>query len=165
MEDVFEPSYSPKKIEFWLSHWEELDTLVSSPKASAHIAEHLNREWFLLQGGWKVCLCKELHDRDMVDPACARTPSGGGGFLAGATTALCILADLRAAADVLPAHWMATRQIWRQQMLTVKAIQQRVDRWRHNRGHIEREPGFARDIAVQRMAKVLGWKSERQIAA
>jgi hypothetical protein len=64
--DPFEPVYPPKKIEFWLAHFEELVALVQDGKSSAHIAEHLNREWFLLQSRLRYCICKELHDADTL---------------------------------------------------------------------------------------------------
>lgn len=164
MEDVFEPVYTPRKVEFWLDHWEELDVLMHSPKSSAHIAEHLAREWFLLEVRNKACLCKELHDVDSKasDPACSHTPSGGGSFQSKASTALCIVADLRQAADELPAVWTATRQIWQQQMLSRLEILKRVQKaagMKH-----EREPVFARSVAIRRIAAKLGY-STKSIAA
>jgi hypothetical protein len=162
LEDVFEPVYSPRKVEFWLDHWEELDTLVESPKSAAHIAEHLNREWVMLQVRMKTCLCKELHASDAaaVDPGCRHEPTGGG-FRTGTTTALCIVADLRHAADKLPPNWHATHKIWQSQMLPRTMIDQRS---RVAEGR-EREPVFARYIAVKRMAGWLGWRVDSVIAA
>lgn len=160
--DVFDPIYSPRRIEFWLDHGEELETLAYSPKSSAHIAEHLNREWTLLQVRLKTCLCRELHDADSaaVDPSCSHSPTSGAGFRAGPETALCILADLRRAADTLPPGWLATRKIWSQLMVT--DINARLAHWR-KRVHagsagVEREPAYARGVAIYRMAEVLGWQ-------
>lgn len=152
--DAFEPNYSPRKIEFWLAHFEELVTLVIDRKSSAHIAEHLNREWFLLQSRMRYCLCGELHDADTraVDPACAHMPSGGG-HRNGPETALCIYADLRRAADTLPSSWLATHKIWSEQMLSSREVDRRV----RSRPDREREPIFARSVAVRRMARELGW--------
>lgn len=153
-EDAFEPSYSPKKIEFFLAHWEELNSMVFDGKSSAHIAEHLNREWFLLQSRMRYCLCGELHDADTraVDPACAHMPMGGS-HRNGPETALCIYADLRRAADALPPTWLVTHKIWSEQLLSPKEVEQRLSRCAER----EREPIFARSVAVRRMARELGW--------
>jgi hypothetical protein len=158
--DVFEPIYSPRRVEFWLAHWEELDTLVHSPKSAAHIAEHLNREWWLIQSRYASCICKELHDADTlaVDPACAHMP--GGGAARSMHTALCIFSDLRLAADELPPGWLATRQIWNQQMLPDRLVDSRLQVWRAQRNGIEREPVFARNVAIRRMAAKLGWSRD-----
>lgn len=165
MEDVFEPVYTPRKIEFWLDHWEELDAIAHTPKSAAHIAEHLAREWFMLQGRMKACLCKELHDVDVmaVDPACSHEPSGGGAYRSTASSALCIVADLRSAADLLPPEWLATRTIWHQQGLGIPEIGRKVRAWRNNHVGFEREPVFARSIAVRRMARQLGWSLSSNI--
>lgn len=154
-EDAFEPSYSPKKIDFWLAHFEELVTMVFDGKSSAHIAEHLQREWILLQSRMRSCLCGELHDADTraVDPACAHMPQGGS-YRHGPETALCIYADLRRAADLLPATWIVTHKIWTEQMLPGKEIQLRASRSLAR----EREPIFARGVALRRMARELGWQ-------
>jgi hypothetical protein len=158
--DPFEPVYSPKKIEFWLAHFEELVTLVQSGKSSAHIAEHLNREWFLLQARLRYCLCKEEHDADTlaVDPACTHSPSGGT-FRQGPETALCILADLRRAADRLPPNWVATQRIWAEQFFDERLIARRR-LVAHRVGAYEREPVFARTVAIRRMARELGWGAQ-----
>lgn len=161
-EDPFEPVYSPKKIEFWLAHFEELITMVQSGKSSAHIAEHLNREWFLLQARLRYCLCQEVHNAEMraVDPACLHEPSGGT-YRQGPETALCILADLRKAADALPPSWITTQKIWHEQMVPARQIALRREQWRAKvkagAEYEEREPAFARTIAVRRMARDLGW--------
>lgn len=162
-EDVFEPTYSPAKIEFWQEHFEELDTLVHSPKSSAHIAEHLAREWFLLQARQRACLCKELHAHDSraVDPACAHEPSGGGGFRAGQLTAVCIVADLRRAADQLPPHWAATHRIWSEQGISTMVIEQRSRRGSGNNF----EPAYSRSAAVRMMARALGWTPRAESVA
>lgn len=163
--DAFEPVYPPQKIEFWLAHFEELYTLVHSPKSSAHIAEHLNREWILLQVRLRTCLCKEEHEREMysVDPACTHEPSGGGAYRAGPETAECVMADLRIAASKLPPGWLATRRIWAEQLLGAKEIAQRVNEWRQT-GYHEREPAFSRSIAIRRMAAFLGWGQQERAA-
>jgi len=153
-DDPFEPVYSPKKIYFWLAHWEELYTLVHTPKSSAHIAEHLNREWELLLPRLRYCLCHELHavDSRAVDPACSHEPSGGGSYKTGPETALCIYADLIKASEQLPPAWSATQQIWLEQMVPVMVIKSRA-----KRAERQREPAFARTLAVERMARYLGW--------
>lgn len=157
VDDVFEPVYSPRKVEFWLHHWEELDTLVHSPKSSAHIAEHLNREWILLQVRLRTCLCQEAHavDSRAVDPACAHMPSGGGSFNAGSETVRCVMADLRRAADTLPPTWLSTRQIWVEQGLDARLIAQRVQRSRY--APRVAEPAYSRWVAIRHMAMKLGW--------
>jgi len=157
VDDVFEPTYPPGKIDFWLDHFEELDTLVLSPKSSAHIAEHLAREWILLQVRLTSCLCKEQHAHDSaaVDPACSHAPSGGGAYRAGPETALCIVADLRRAASELPPHWLATRRIW--ETLSLPA-----GRARHTALN---EPPFSRSACVQMMARSLGWRAKGESAA
>lgn len=154
-QDVFEPVYSPKRIEFWLAHYDELLELVFSGKTSAHIAEHLNREWFLLQSRLRHCLCKELHAVDSlaVDPGCTHSPSGGS-YRQGPETALCIMADLSRAAESLPATWLATQKIWDEQRLD----RQRRDALRARTRILEREPIWARSVAIRRMALELGWR-------
>lgn len=170
-EDPFEPTYSPRLIEFWLEHFEELETLASSPKSSAHIAEHLNHEWMMLQARLRVCLCKEAHASDSmaVDPACTHMPGGGGAYAKGPITALLVLADLRYAAEQLPPGWLSTRTIWHQQLVEDARIIDRVYDWRKrvHRGEagVEREPAFARSVAVRRMAQALGWRNSALQAA
>jgi hypothetical protein len=156
-QDIFEPTYSPKRVEFWLAHFEELVALVQDGKSSAHIAEHLNREWFLLQSRLRYCICKELHDADTlaVDPACTHSPSGGS-YRMGPETAVCILADLRKAASSLPPSWLVTHKIWQEQMMSAREIT--VKRLEGRRVASEREPIFARTVAVRRMARELGYQ-------
>lgn len=162
-EDIFEPTYSPKRIEFWLAHWEELDALVKTPKSSAHIAEHLNREWMLLQPRLRFCLCVEQHATDSmsVNPACTHEPRGGGAYDSGPQAVLCVYADLMRAAEQLPVGWLATRKIWAQQMIHPEAVARRVQEWRRDvklgLARDEREPIFARTEAIRRMARMLGW--------
>lgn len=169
IEDAFEPTYSPRKIEFWLRHWEELAGLVYSPKTSAHIAAHLADEWMHLQVRLLSCLCHEQHLADSlaVDPACQHQPSGGGGYRKSSETALCIYSDLMAASATLPAHWSATQRIWKEQGLTQRAIAGRCANaaggWPNRTTYREPEPTFARHAAVERMAQVLGWS--RRVAA
>lgn len=159
-DDAFEPVYTPKRIEFFLAHWEELLSMVFDGKSSAHIAEHLNREWMLLQSRMRYCLCGELHDADTraVDPACSHSPSVGS-HRHGPETALCIYADLRRAADSLPASWLVSHRIWTEQCMPSKEIQRRAQTDRDR----EREPIFARSVAIRRMARELGW--QRQLTA
>lgn len=153
---MFEPVYPPRKVEFWLEHWEELETLAYSPKASAHIAEHLNREWFLLQVRMKVCMCAEMAD----DPYCQVSP-GGGDYRAGAETIRCVVADLAQAADKLPSNWFATHKIWQQMAMPMREIERRSRQYETR----EREPLFARHIALRRMARALGWIPATEQAA
>jgi hypothetical protein len=161
--DAFEPSYSPKKVEFWLAHWEELDALVKTPKSSAHIAEHLNREWIMLAVRMRFCICQEQHTVDSmsVNPACTHEPSGGGAYDSGPQAVLCVYADLMRAAEELPPGWLATRRIWHDQMIHPMAIGRRVAEWRRDvklgKARVEPEPVFPRAIAINRMAKWLGW--------
>lgn len=152
-DDAFEPTYSPRKIEFWLAHWEELASLVNTPKSSAHIAAHLAEEWMHLQVRLRYCLCQEQHAADTlaVDPACTHERSGGR-YQGGPETALCIHADLTAASGRLPARWLATRQIWAQQLTPQPVVMRRLQSAKH-----EPEPLFARYVAVERMARYLGW--------
>jgi hypothetical protein len=170
IDDPFEPVYSPQRVEFWLEHFEELETLALSPKSSAHIAEHLSHEWMLLQMRLKVCLCKEQHDTDSltVDPACLHMPGGGGAFAKGPITALLVLADLKHAAEHLPPGWLATRQIWKQQLVDGLTAEHRIATWRKRvragDDYVEREPAFARSIAVRRMARYLGWQARARAA-
>ena len=156
--DAFEPSYSPRKIEFWLAHWEELQTLVDTPRSAAHIAEHLNREWMMLQARNRYCLCHELHAIDSlaVDPACTHSPSGGGGYRRSSEAVLCIYADLHKASGELPAPWSATQRIWFDQRVPRSLVSQRVASWRKSKP-TPPEPIFARTFAVMRMAESLGW--------
>jgi hypothetical protein len=169
--DAFDTAYSPRRVEFWLAHFEELETLVRSPKSSAHVAEHLNREWVMLQVRLRFCLCQEAHavDSRAVDPACQHEPTGGGAYRAGPETALCVLSDLRHAAEHLPPGWLATRKIWWEELIPQKTIIQRVTDWRHQVRHgqayVEREPAFARTIAVNRMANQLGWSKHELLSA
>lgn len=153
-DDVFEPNYSPSRIEFWLHHWEELDALAYSPRSSAHIAEHLNREWMLLQVRRRACLCAELHgvDQQAVDPACTHEPTGRAGFRAGPETALCIVANLRRAAARLPQNWLSVRTIMDQQGQPLPAARPRS---------VSREPQHSRWVAVKMMAVMLGWTQEQ----
>lgn len=162
MPDPFEPIYSPRKIEFWLAHWEELYSLVTTPKSSAHNAEHLNREWMLLQPRLRFCLCLEAHaiDSMAVDPGCTHEPTGGS-FRVGGETVLCVYADLKRAASMLPPGWLSTHRIWREQMVSDAEINLRVFTWRQavraGSAVVEREPVFSRPVAVNRMATSLGW--------
>lgn len=164
--DVFEPDYSPKKVEFWLEHFVELATMAESKGSSAHIAEHLAREYFMLQGRRAVCLCHELHavDSMAVDPACTHSPSGGGSFRAGPETALCITSDLRHAGAQQPANWMATLKVWQQQLVPDWEIARRRAEWRRKAkaGEIatEPEPIYARGVVIRRMARLLGWQDQ-----
>ena len=161
-DDVFEPIYSPRRIEFWLAHWEELYALVTTPKSSAHNAEHLNREWMMLQPRLRFCLCAEAHAFDSMasDPACTHEPTGGS-FRVGGETVLCVYSDLMKASDTLPPGWLATRKIWREQLISDRQIEQRVMKWRyavrHGDAENEREPVFSRPVAVNRMASSLWW--------
>jgi|SRR6185436_3395749 len=163
-DDAFEPGYSPRIIEFWLEHFEELATLTTSSKgASAHIAEHLAREWILLQVRLKTCLCHEMHAIDSlaVDPGCTHSPSGGGAFKAGPETAVCISADLTRAGATLPGNWLATHKVWRQMLLSEEQIKQRRGIWRksvlNGQTTLEPEPIYSRGVVIRRMAKTLGW--------
>ena len=163
-DDAFEPTYSPRKVEFWLAHWGELDTLVHTPKSSAHIAEHLSVEWMHLQVRLRFCLCHEAHATDSlaVDPSCQHSPSGGH-YRGGPETALCIFADLHHASSKLPPVWLATRKIWQEQLVPRALVDERVLRWRLSGAVREREPAFARSIAVDRMARFLGWQPTGQV--
>lgn len=164
--DLFEPVYSPHRVRFWLRHWDELETLADAPRTSAHLAEHLQREWFLLREDPKIdCLCAELHDADQraVDPACAHAPAGGGSFKAGAHTASQIRADLELAANALPLVWRVTPIIF--------SLQGRLGQWEFrfavSRGMAGQRPTPAMlsslDAsttfydAARRMARSLGW--------
>ena len=160
--DPFEPIYPPRKIEFWLAHWEELYALVLTPKSSAHNAEHLNREWMLLQPRLKYCLCQEAHAADSMasDPGCTHEPTGGS-YRVGGETVACVYADLMDASGKLPPGWLATRKIWREQLLGDQEINHRVLTWRiavkYHGMAVEPEPWFARSEAINRMARSLGW--------
>ena len=169
-DDAFSIGYSPRHIEFWLEHFEELATLTTSSKgASAHIAEHLAREWVLLQVRLKTCLCHEMHaiDSQAVDPGCTHSPSGGGAFKAGPETAVCISADLNLAAEILPGNWLATHTVWRQMLVSEEQIKRRRGIWRKSvlagQAILEAEPDYSRGVVIRRMAHTLGWSEKNDV--
>jgi hypothetical protein len=117
----------------------------------------------------KTCLCHELHaiDSMAVDPACTHNPAGGGGFKAGPETALCISADIKRSAEMLPANWLASHKVWRQMLLSEDEIRSRRASWRRSvvAGAIpnEPEPIYSRGVAIRRMAKALGWRESENV--
>src|SRR5437899_1298167 len=98
---LFETTYSPRKIAFLLTHFEELTALVETPSSSLHVSGHMDREWRALQDRPGVCLCQA----DFGTPACAEVPRNGRHFKAANIAALAIHADLLTAANALPAGW------------------------------------------------------------
>jgi hypothetical protein len=75
--DLLAPTYSPRRIRFFLRHLAALEALAQSPSTSAGEAERLGREWELLQdrrGPARAdCLCHEA----IAWPDVPASPGGG----------------------------------------------------------------------------------------
>jgi hypothetical protein len=59
-DDLFtERGLSPRRVAFWLHHWQELRTLAETPGSSRDLREYVRREWVRLQERHPsiVCLC------------------------------------------------------------------------------------------------------------
>lgn len=164
MAAVFEARYSPALIRFYLAHWEELQSLAEGTGGA--LGEYLRREWEIIQSRRsdlyrplaqrrKSCVCDEQH-------TWSDSPRGGGGSGDAGGRTRRLLADLELAAEQAPAHWEATRRVFRQQ--------QRDGQWEFRRDVARRTtPGRPRDrwpephgsdaLVVSLMARSLGWRA------
>lgn len=104
---LWQPTYSPRRVRFYLAHWAEVEAIAQSPASAANLRAYLQREWELLHGArGRTCLCPMEH-------APHAETLGRSGFGDGAHGAAHVLADLARAADALPVDWAVTRLIAR----------------------------------------------------
>jgi len=170
---LFEDTYSPSLVRFWLvpDHYLALIVLAEGSSVSDE-AEYLAYEWQLIREGYHRdrqkppgCLCVELH-RLSAERKASAYPTvlhGGGGSGDARGRSARIKADLEQATDTLPIRWQETRRLY--------AVQQRSpDYFRRvgllNMGQTPRpqdaipEPEGSRWSACRWIARELGWRPE-----
>lgn len=115
-EKLFEATYSPSLVRFYLAHAEELLALASG--SGGGLGEQMAHEWAQLVGGLTAeeracrecrpcCICHHLHARGYP----AVLPSRGGAGDAGGR-ARRVVADLELAAEGLCPLWESTRRVF-----------------------------------------------------
>jgi len=204
--ELFEDTYSPSLVRFWLAHWDDLETLAGTegdttrvrdarghlhpigrgwvsldgvewaggPSRNADLADHLQREYALIQYYWfdrvtphrltpderrKYCLCGRTEEWTQGERA-----SGGVGEPGGRARRL--VADLEDAADqALPVRWAVTELVYRQQNRYALSYRTRLYRYRQNLEvrPVDGMPERGYGVALALMARHLGWKSERSL--
>lgn len=160
---LFQASYSPKLIRFWLLHWPVLSSLAErAPGARELEAKHL-REWQLLADRPHFsCLCQQMN----TDPPPAPTYRGSNGYAPAGHTASQIRADLEGAANALPVWWRATAMIfvYQERLIEWRA---RLARWTAAEGSsMQSDPEPEKGslfIVVERMARSLGWRPDTRL--
>jgi hypothetical protein len=168
--DVFDGSYSPRRLRFYLAHYESLRAIAESPESARAEMDGLRREWTLVTY-WAertaradVCYCADTND-GVSSPA--ERLGGPAAFGPPAHAAAVILADLQRATDALPIHWAATRALYE--------LQGRADVWgarlaAHRQLGMRRpqdrliEPFDSRRATIGLMARGLGWRPRREVA-
>jgi hypothetical protein len=166
-DDLFtERGLSPRRVAFWLHHWQELRTLAETPGSSRDLREYVRREWIRLQERHPsiVCLCGPTDSEPQRPSAYA----GGGTYGPSSTFATDLHATLLEAADALPFPWRVTRVVFAlQQRPGEYDYIKRFDLWRHDarRDHARDalpEPQgtdeYALRVAIERMAAHSGWR-------
>ena len=160
-----ERGLSPRRVRFWLAHFQELDTLADGGPGTRNLREYLAREWVLLQERPGICLCGPT-DQQTARPA---GYSAGGGYGPSSLHFSGLRAQLVQAADALPLPWQATRAVFE--------AQGRADTWGARlaayRAHYatwsreqdkEPEPHGSSIVVTERIAGATGWQPRGRVA-
>lgn len=162
-DDPFDGGYSPRRIRFYLAHWQALHSVALDPHGGRGELDALRREWELIQTTSSVsgvCLCER---REYFRATPEEYTRAGGYRPEGADAIAVLLADVEHAADALPLHWVATR--------TIFSAQLRADVWAgrlatHRMLGMPRpqdrgiEPRDSEHRALGLLARALGWRSD-----
>lgn len=158
--DVFDGTYSPRRIAFFLHHWDALRSVAEHPMGGRGELDALRREWTIINTTptiLGICAC----DRRQFYRSTPEEYVGGGAFGPSEMDVAILLADLEHAADALPLHWRATARVF--------ARQGRTDIWgarlaTHRFLGLPRrqdrliEPTDADHRVLGLMALALGWR-------
>lgn len=160
-DDLFDGGYSPRRLRFYLVHWQSLVGIAEQPNGGRGELDALRREWELVNSDatiMGVCACER---RGFYRSTPEEYGRGGGYRPEGADNIAVLLADLEHAADALPIHWATTRVIFHAQ-LRADVWAARLATHRHlgmprpqDRGI---EPPDSDHRALGLLAQALGWQ-------
>ena len=153
-DDLFEVTYSPRKIRFFLAHAEEVEVMALYPRQSRDTAARQIWEWQQLQDRRGLdCMCSEN-----AGPDYGEAPTGGGPLGSGSHRASLVQGDLETAALALPLNWEITRRICAVLgTLTLKTWEKRYVQRHGFPARLDLAPSISGASVL--MAKSLGWVS------
>lgn len=157
-----ERGLSPRRVRFWLVHFEELSTLADGGPGIRNLKEYLAREWARLQERPGICLCGPIDEQPAL-PA----EYGGGTYGPASLHFPELRATLIQAADALPLPWRATRDVFDMQgRADVWAARLATRRLHDALRAVDRdiEPPGSAFVVVQRMALSTGWEPRQEVA-
>lgn len=157
-----ERGLSPRRVRFWIAHWQELETLADGGPGIRNLREYLAREWVLLQDRPGICLCGPT-DQQTARPA----TFAGSGFGPASLHFPELRAQLVQAGDALPLPWRATRAVFDAQGRSdVWAARLATRRLHDALRPVDREiePQGSPIVVTERMARSTGWAPRREVA-
>lgn len=159
-----ERGLSPRRVRFWLAHWQELETLADGGPGTRNLREYLAREWVLLQERPGICLCGPT-DQEVPRPA----EYAAGGYGPSSLHFPELRATLVQAADALPLPWHATRAVFEQQQrislwgARLAAYRLHYVTWPREQDR-EIEPPGSSIVVTERIARATGWQPRQRVA-